>query len=169
VRPFSKFPTFFFLTCLTSISPFFSCLIPLRSAPAGPQRINGVSMSPLSSKFNLKVPTVSLTFAQSQKTVGHALKELLPNVFTVENLKEGGVKKLELEKVAALVGERLGLTFAVDCSLLTCLSVAFCKKNEFPRLFHRKKQLSMLGSVRKYLSQKCSDARKGKSKFANFS
>lgn len=59
------------------------------------------------------VPTVSVTFALAQKTIGHALKELLPKVFSLEDLRKGGVKDLDPEKVAALVGETFRLTFAL--------------------------------------------------------
>jgi len=52
------------------------------------------------------VDSVKASFALGQKSTGHALKELLPALFTIEDLSKGGVEALDGEKVACLVGMR---------------------------------------------------------------
>jgi len=66
--------------------------------------LDGKAVRQLAMGFDIKVPCV-LQLRLHPKTIGNALKFLIPHLFSSEDLVKGGVEALDTDKVAALVGE----------------------------------------------------------------
>jgi len=145
-------------------------------------------MVPLSAKFPFEIRRLTFVYASNQHTIGHALKEVLPDLFSLEDLKGGGascawIRIRWLPSLVLLFFEFLPnlylffffffffffliffRSFFPSFFFSSSFSVDFCREHKLSRLRHRKVELSLKGSVRKYLSQKCSDASKGKFSF----
>ena len=54
--------------------------------------------------FDSLVPCVDSIYSSGQRTIGNACRPLVKHLFSIADLKAGGINKLDTEKVAALLG-----------------------------------------------------------------
>ena len=67
----------------------------------------------LAAGFPFRVPCADYAIAVGQESMGQALKHLLPHLFTLDDLKAGGVAALNKDKVATLIGASLFSFFSL--------------------------------------------------------